>query len=180
MASQRQKGCSQNGLKYVKRLPSRMFSYPPQALFTRTSIFLLSFAIFWNTASTCASSVWSHGIPIPFPPIAVTASAVEETVPPSLPVSVFSLTVRPVTYTVAPASPSPRAIPFPTPRLAPVTTATFPLSLTMATPFCELSDMVEPMIKAVFLVKGKVTVKRDQRVSLGVGYKHQGHKYFNI
>ena len=36
--------------------------------------------------------------------------------------------LRPVTYTVAPASPSPSAIPFPTPRLAPVTTATRPSS----------------------------------------------------
>jgi hypothetical protein len=45
----------------------------------------------------------------------------------------------------------------------------------MATPFCELSDMVEPMIKAGFLVKGKITLTHDQRVSLGVGYKQQGH-----
>ena len=32
--------------------------------------------------------------------------------------------LRPVTYTVAPAAPRAMAIPFPTPRLAPVTTAT--------------------------------------------------------
>src|ERR1700692_3529263 len=36
--------------------------------------------------------------------------------------------LRAVTYTVAPASPNPSAMPLPTPRLAPVTTATFPSS----------------------------------------------------
>jgi hypothetical protein len=36
----------------------------------------------------------------------------------------ISLTVRPVMYTVKPASQSSMAIPFPMPRLAPVTTAT--------------------------------------------------------
>jgi hypothetical protein len=50
----------------------------------------------------------------------------------------------------------------------------------MAAPFSELSSIGEPLIKAGFLVKGKLTVNHDQRVSLGVGYKQQGHKYFNI
>src|SRR5215475_15536170 len=39
--------------------------------------------------------------------------------------------VRPVMYTTAPASMSPRAIPFPTPRLAPVTSATRPFKFGM-------------------------------------------------
>jgi hypothetical protein len=34
--------------------------------------------------------------------------------------------VRPVQYTVAPASPSETAVPRPAPRVAPVTSATFP------------------------------------------------------
>jgi hypothetical protein len=57
-----------------------------------------------------------------------------------------------------------------------VTTATFPFSLTMVTPFCELSNLVEPRIKAGFLIKGKSIVNHDRKVSLGVGYKQQGHK----
>src|SRR4051812_7974030 len=50
------------------------------------------------------------------------SSAVSATVPGNGP----ALTVRPVTYTVAPAAPSSVAMPFPMPRLAPVTTATWP------------------------------------------------------
>src|SRR5437763_11608428 len=45
----------------------------------------------------------------------------------------MSSTRRPVIYTVAPALASSRAIPFPTPRLAPVTRATCPSSLCIKT-----------------------------------------------
>src|SRR4030095_3746811 len=38
------------------------------------------------------------------------------------------VTLRPVQYTVAPASPSARAIPRPAPRVAPATTATLPVN----------------------------------------------------
>src|SRR6185437_1711746 len=72
---------------------------------------------------------------IPWPPSAVTSSAVPWIVPGSCPCPSPSRTVRPVTCTVAPASPSPSAMPLPTPRLAPVTTATFPAKLAMAPPF---------------------------------------------
>src|SRR4051794_6730806 len=65
-----------------------------------------------KNAATASSSVWSRRWPAPRPPRAVTAAAASSTV------------VRPVTWTVAPHSPSTRATPLPTPRVAPVTTAT--------------------------------------------------------
>src|SRR5690349_12884785 len=61
---------------------------------------------------------------MPTPPSLSTSSAVEVIEPGR------SLSPRrrvlPVKYTVQPASPSPRAMPLPIPRLDPVTTATFP------------------------------------------------------
>src|SRR6516162_2593533 len=62
---------------------------------------------------------------MPLPPAAVISSAVSSAVPGSAP---GVLRVRAVTYTVAPASPSPMAVPLPSPRLAPVTRATLPAS----------------------------------------------------
>src|SRR5262252_5357964 len=46
----------------------------------------------------------------------------------------WPVVLRPVQYTVAPASPSIRAIPRPAPRVAPATTATRPSSDFMASP----------------------------------------------
>src|SRR3954452_7661920 len=57
----------------------------------------------------------------PRPPLALTSSAVSSTVRSSAP---CAREERPLTKTVAPHSPSTSAMPFPTPRLAPVTTAT--------------------------------------------------------
>src|SRR3954453_22175773 len=68
-----------------------------------------------KNAATAPSSVWSRRWPAPRPPRAVTSAAASSTV------------VRPVTYTVAPHSPSTTATPRPTPRVDPVTTATVPL-----------------------------------------------------
>src|SRR3954447_23775378 len=65
-----------------------------------------------KNAATASSSVWSRRWPAPCPPRAVISTAASSTV------------VRPVTWTVAPHSPSTRATPLPTPRVAPVTTAT--------------------------------------------------------
>src|SRR3954468_18881826 len=65
-----------------------------------------------KNATTASSSVWSRRWPTPCPPRAVTSAAASSTV------------VRPVTWTVAPHSPSTSATPLPTPRVAPVTTAT--------------------------------------------------------
>src|SRR6266508_2597514 len=79
-----------------------------------------------KTASTCASSVWSQRKAMPVPPRAVTSSAVSSIVPGRPSVVGCPRTLRPVTYTVAPCSPSTHAMPFPPPRLAPVTSATFP------------------------------------------------------
>ena len=64
---------------------------------------------------------------MPRPPILDTSSAVEVTEPGRV-LSPF-WNVFPVTYTVQPSSPRPRATPFPIPRLAPVTRATFPFNL---------------------------------------------------
>src|SRR5580704_18983080 len=66
---------------------------------------------------------------MPWPPRRVTSSAVSSMVPgaPSAGLGPERV-VRPVTYTVAPASPSARAMPRPQPLLAPATTATLPLS----------------------------------------------------
>src|SRR3954469_16711093 len=65
-----------------------------------------------KNATTASSSGWSRRWPAPCPPRAVTSAAASSTV------------VRPVTWTVAPHSPSTSATPLPTPRVAPVTTAT--------------------------------------------------------
>src|SRR3954453_2301489 len=67
-----------------------------------------------KNAATAPSSVWSRRWPAPRPPRAVTSAAASSTVD------------RPVTWTVAPHSPSTSAMPRPTPRVAPVTTATRP------------------------------------------------------
>src|SRR5215472_9206255 len=61
---------------------------------------------------------------IPSPPARVTSSAVSSIVPGREPG--LAVVERPVTYTAAPASPNPIAIPLPMPRVAPVTIATFP------------------------------------------------------
>src|SRR5262249_32615109 len=60
----------------------------------------------------------------PLPPTESTAAAVERTEPGNGRAVDPSSSVLPVTQTVAPASPRPTAQPRPTPRLAPVTSAT--------------------------------------------------------
>src|SRR3954463_2536997 len=65
--------------------------------------------------ATALWGVWVPRWPTPCPPRAVTSAATSSTVE------------RPVTWTVAPHSPSTSAMPRPTPRVAPVTTATRPL-----------------------------------------------------
>ena len=75
---------------------------------------------------------------MPRPPAAETISAVSSIVsgrPALWCFEVFGCVrlLRPVQYTVAPASPSMRAIPRPAPRVAPATTATFPASAGMVT-----------------------------------------------
>src|SRR4051794_4309424 len=62
---------------------------------------------------------------MPRPPRALTSSAVSSTVAVAF-ARACARVDRPVTYTVAPQSPSASATPRPTPRLAPVTTATRP------------------------------------------------------
>src|SRR4051812_29178047 len=76
---------------------------------------------------------------MPLPPRAVTASAVSSTVPGRLSVVGLSFTLRPVTYTVAPRSPSVSAIPRPAPRLAPVTTATLSFRFDMRSRLRQIS-----------------------------------------
>src|SRR3954466_1353283 len=122
IASQRSSGWRQNGS--VK--PSVPASQPPHALAAgRSSRPPCSAATRAKSASVCASSVWSATAGMPRPPRAVTSSAVSSTA-----VCAFARACarvdRPVTYTVAPQSPSASATPRPTPRLAPVTTATRP------------------------------------------------------
>src|SRR5947208_2444746 len=65
---------------------------------------------------------------MPRPSRFVTPSAVSSIVPGTLSVVGAPSTLRPLTYTVAPAAPSSRAMPRPAPRLAPVTSATTLLS----------------------------------------------------
>src|ERR1700733_6444968 len=69
---------------------------------------------------------------MPVPPRAVTSSAVSSIVPGRPRVVGRPRTPRPVTYTVAPRSPSTSATPLPHPRLAPVTSATVPSPRCMA------------------------------------------------
>src|SRR5688572_7028619 len=65
---------------------------------------------------------------MPLPPRAVTISAVSWIVSGRFFMPGLPETLRPVQYTVAPASPSAVAMPRPAPRVAPATTATFPAS----------------------------------------------------
>src|SRR4028119_1984832 len=59
------------------------------------------------------------------PPASSTANWVSRRLP-EMPPELELLRLRPVMYTVAPASPSPIAIPLPMPRVAPVTNVTLP------------------------------------------------------
>src|SRR5919109_3208425 len=77
----------------------------------------------WKSASTSASTVWSQRTAIPRPPRSVTSRSVSSIVPGTLSVVGPRSTLRPDTYTVAPAAPSASAMPRPAPRLAPVTSA---------------------------------------------------------
>src|SRR5262245_8087850 len=65
---------------------------------------------------------------MPVPPRAVTISAVSSIVSGRFPLAGLPRTLRPLQYTIAPASPSEQAMPRPAPRVAPATTATFPSS----------------------------------------------------
>src|SRR5829696_10555807 len=63
---------------------------------------------------------------MPWPPAAVTSSAVSSIVSGRSTSERRSRVLRPVAYTVAPASPSATAMPRPPPRVAPLTSATLP------------------------------------------------------
>src|SRR5262245_29233003 len=65
---------------------------------------------------------------MPWPPAAVTSAAVSSIVSGRPGVAACPVVLRPEQYTVAPASPSMRAMPRPAPRVAPATTAIFPVS----------------------------------------------------
>src|SRR6185503_18229134 len=65
---------------------------------------------------------------MPRPPAAVTRAAVSSIVSGRPAVAACPVVLRPEQYTVAPASPSMREMPRPAPRVAPATTATFPVS----------------------------------------------------
>ena len=64
-----------------------------------------------TSAATCSGSRWSVGTAMPVPPAAVTRSAVSSIVSGRSYSDRRSRVVRPVTYTVAPASPRPTAMP---------------------------------------------------------------------
>src|SRR5580658_3756418 len=64
---------------------------------------------------------------MPRPPAAVTSSAVSSMVSGRPDDAGVARVLRPVQYTVAPASPSIRAMPRPAPRVAPATTVIFPV-----------------------------------------------------
>ena len=109
-------GCSQNGAPHM-----RSFGIV-KTLFTSTSSRPASSRTRPNSVSTAASSAWSTCTATPWPPRRSISSAVARR-------DSSPSRVRPVTYTRMPASPRARATPLPTPRLAPVTTATFRSSL---------------------------------------------------
>ena len=81
-----------------------------------------------TSASTSPGSRWSTATAIPVPPAAVTSSAVSSIVSGRSYSDRRSRVLRPVQYTVAPASPSATAMPRPAPRVAPATKATLPSS----------------------------------------------------
>lgn len=95
---------------------------------TNTSSRPRSASMRWTSASTCAGCRWSTSTAIPSPPAASTNSAVSSIVSGRSYSERRFLVVRPVQYTVAPASPSATAVPRPAPRVAPATRATFPVS----------------------------------------------------
>ena len=112
---------------FQKGLPHSVSGSPPQMSFTKTSSRPCSSLTLWKSASTSSSTPWSTWTQMPVPPSAVTSSAVSSMVSGRLPVAGRPRTLRPVQYTVAPASPSMLAMPRPAPRVAPATTATFPV-----------------------------------------------------
>ena len=112
---------------FQKGLPHSVSESPPQMSFTKTSRRPCSSFTLWKSASTSSSTPWSTWTQMPVPPSAVTSSAVSSMVSGRLPVAGRPRTLRPVQYTVAPPSPSILAMPRPAPRVAPATTATFPV-----------------------------------------------------
>ena len=74
-------------------------------------------------AATAPGSRWSTATAMPRPPAAVTSSAVSSMVSGRLYSLRAAAVLRPVQYTVAPASPSATAMPRPAPRVAPATSA---------------------------------------------------------
>ena len=72
-----------------------------------------------TSASTWPASRWSTATAIPVPPAALTSSAVSSIVSGRSYSERRSRVLRPVQYTVAPASPSATAVPRPAPRVAP-------------------------------------------------------------
>src|SRR5690348_5659029 len=106
IASHRQRGCSQNGSAHVKRPSSTMRSYPPHTLLTNTSSRPHSASILAKSCATSSSLVWSQLIRT------------------TLDGSEAWAIVRPLAKTSVPESASAAAMPRPTPRLAPVTSAT--------------------------------------------------------
>src|SRR4051812_3018007 len=79
-------------------------------------------------AATCAGSRWSTATAMPSPPASVTSSAVCSIVSGRSTSERRSRVLRPVAYTVAPATPNDTAMPRPAPRVAPATSATLPVS----------------------------------------------------
>src|SRR5687768_6524412 len=116
MCSCLSRSCSQN-------LPHSTRFSPPQALFTKMS----SRSTRAAKASTSDGSVKSHRTAMPSPPALVTSSAVSSIVSARPTSDCWSRVVRPPTNTVAPTAPNSTAMARPAPRVAPVTTATFPL-----------------------------------------------------
>ena len=78
--------------------------------------------------ATCSGTRWSTATAMPSPPAAVTSSAVSSIVSGRSTSERCSRVLRPVAYTVAPASPSATAMPRPPPRVAPLTSATLPFN----------------------------------------------------
>ena len=97
---------------------------PPHTSLTSTSSLPCSASMRATRAATASDSRWSTATAMPRPPASVTSSAVRSMVSGRSYSLRFCRVLRPVQYTVAPASPSAIAMPRPAPRVAPATSAT--------------------------------------------------------
>ncbi|MDQ0096250.1 hypothetical protein J2T21_004170 [Paeniglutamicibacter psychrophenolicus] len=102
---------------------------PPQMSLTSRSSLPCSASMRATSAATASGSRWSTATAMPTPPAAVTSSAVRSMVSGRSYSLRAARVLRPVQYTVAPASPSATAMPRPAPRVAPATRAIFPASV---------------------------------------------------